>query len=747
MMNKFRSPDDGSFKLVSESIKEIVDLVLSSQLLKEEESKCLESLTSQYQDDKNRNEKRVPNTCMWLLKHPKYLHWRQDSTSRLLWVSADPGCGKSVLSRALVDECLLESNTEATSVCYFFFKENDTSRQDGAKAMCAILHQLLIQKPSLLQHARRDYQPHGVHLRTMFSVLWNLLERAAADPEAGEIICVLDALDECSAIAREELIQQLSRFHSSRDESPTRLKFLATSRPYVNIERAFQSQIDDMTSISLRGEDESETISKEIDLVISVRVRQICSARRPPLDPKVQQTLISCLKKFENRTYLWLYLILDVVRKSLESTKFRLERLVNTLPRTVADAYEKILRRIDEEQAQEARSLLHIVLSAVNPLTLKEMQGALAINEKLEYGNQCQDFNNLELQSEEALRVKIRNLCGLFLSVIDSKVYLIHQTAKEFLISKNFNHGSASLAKPVLKIWKNSFVPAESNLIILKICLSLFFLHRSNKCYFIQYASKNWVFHFQRARIKVDESVLQSILDVCEPQSYMFQSWWQKNKDCLTIAGSNQYSTLTCLMVASWIGLEIVVKMLLKKKSVELNARDYYGRTALHSAATFGHSEVVKLLVEEDDIKLNLQDRNGWTALHSAATYGHLDVVQELVEKDGVGLNLQDTCGRTALFLAVADKEGQTNSLSSTPLRTNLEVLRLLLKKGADVNLGDSTGQTPLLIAEKMEHIIALVKADGIELNLKNRHNRTPLSAHRTCTNLALFISHMEPMS
>ena len=290
-------------------------------------------------------------------------------------------------------------------------------------------------------------------------------------------------------------------------------------------------------------------------------------------------------------------------------------------------------------------------------------------------------------------------------------------------------------------------MPAASNIVILKICLSLFFLRRSNKCYLIRYASQNWVFHFQQARIKVDESVLQAILDICEPRYYMFQSWWHNNKDCLTIARSNQYPTLTCLMVASWIGLEIVVKMLLKKKSVELNAQDYYGRTALHSAATFGHSEVVKLLVEEDDIELNLQDKNGWTALHSAATYGHLEVVQELVEKDDIELNLQDTYSRTALFLAVADEGSQTNSFSSTTSRTNLEVLNFLLKKGADVNLGDSKGQTRLLIAARTEHFKALVKADGIKVNLKNRHSRTPLSAHRIYINLALFILHTESMS
>ena len=573
-MNKFRNPDDGSFKLVSSSLKELADNVVISQAFTEEESKCLEGLASRYQEDKNRIEKRVQNTCMWVLKHPKYLHW-QESTASLLWISADPGCGKSVLSRALVDEGLLKSSV---SVCYFFFKDDDPSRQDAAKAICAILHQLLVQKPALLPYVMRHFRTHRAKLFTMFSMLWDLLEEAAADPQAGEIICVLDALDECREQAR-ELIQQLSRFYSSPNKLQTRLKFLVTSRPYVDIERAFHSTIEDIASINLRGEEESEKISNEIDLVISVRVPQICRARRPPISPKVQQDLISCLSKIKNRTYLWLYFIFDVIQRSLDSTKFRLERLINTLPRSVEDAYEKMLGRIDEEQVQEASCVLHIVVAAVRPLTLREMNIALAINGNLEYGEPCQSYHNLELQSEEAFQEKIRTLCGLFVIIVDSKVYLIHQTAKEFLISTRFNDTPAVFAQRTSRVWKHSLAPVESNLVILKICLSLLLLLSRTKGYpfwnvnpkgLLGYAAYNWVKHFRRAETRINESVLQSTVAVCEPQCSRIWSNWQDK---------------TSLMVGGQKRLKTVVEFLLEKRSIDLNVQDGSGKTALHLAA------------------------------------------------------------------------------------------------------------------------------------------------------------------
>ena len=70
-------------------------------------------------------------------------------------------------------------------------------------------------------------------------------------------------LDECEREAREELIQQLSRFYSAPNISPRRLRFLATSRPYVDVERAFHSETEDMALINLRGEDESGKISEK----------------------------------------------------------------------------------------------------------------------------------------------------------------------------------------------------------------------------------------------------------------------------------------------------------------------------------------------------------------------------------------------------------------------------------------------------------------------------------------------------
>ena len=161
-----------------------------------DELKCLQALrTSDYEQFKNRNPTRLEDTCQWVFQHERFQNWQQSNFSSLLWISADPGCGKSVLSKSLIDKDIKPTTSRA--VCYFFFKEDSEQQKSITNALCALLHQFFGQKWQLIHHALADYVAEGSHLPKSFYKLWNILTRAMTDPRAGEVICVLDALDEC----------------------------------------------------------------------------------------------------------------------------------------------------------------------------------------------------------------------------------------------------------------------------------------------------------------------------------------------------------------------------------------------------------------------------------------------------------------------------------------------------------------------------------------------------------------------
>jgi hypothetical protein len=141
---------------ISERMQQLIDLhtnqVATAQ--REKEVRCLQKLfhsTCPYQARKDRNPDRVSGTCEWFQSHGHFKHWKDTPGSRLLWVSADPGCGKSVLVKFLVDHALKTAGSRTT--CYFFFKDDFEDQKSATSALCAILHQLFAQNEKLSRKA------------------------------------------------------------------------------------------------------------------------------------------------------------------------------------------------------------------------------------------------------------------------------------------------------------------------------------------------------------------------------------------------------------------------------------------------------------------------------------------------------------------------------------------------------------------------------------------------------------------
>lgn len=114
----------------------------------------------------------------------------------------------------------------------------------NTNALCAILHQLFTHDPTgnLIGLALPSHKNYGKNLPQNFSELWRILEKWARSSGTGEIVCILDALDECEKKSRKELIDKLKDLYCQPyhiSHSSSRLKFLITSRPYDDLEAYF----------------------------------------------------------------------------------------------------------------------------------------------------------------------------------------------------------------------------------------------------------------------------------------------------------------------------------------------------------------------------------------------------------------------------------------------------------------------------------------------------------------------------
>jgi len=122
---------------------------------------------------------------------------------------------------------------------------------------------------------------------------------------------------------------------------------------------------------------------------------------------------------------------------------------------------------------------------------------------------------------------------------------------------------------------------------------------------------------------------------------------------------------------------------LIDANSIENSDKD--GRTALLHAVLSKNLKVMKYLITLG-CQINVSDKNGWSPLHYAAQSGNLEMAQILIDSK-IQVDMVDHYGNTALGRAVFNSKGDG------------EMIKLLLKNGADPNLSNNAGISPLKLA------------------------------------------------
>ena len=95
--------------------------------------------------------------------------------------------------------------------------------------------------------------------------------------------------------------------------------------------------------------------------------------------------------------------------------------------------------------------------------------------------------------------------------------------------------------------------------------------------------------------------------------------------------------------------LENIVFLL--EQGANINHQNKNGHNALHFAIARGHPHVIDFILRHTDIDINATDKNGLTALHQAAYRGDMELVDRLVEK-GANVNVTDHHGKTPMMIA-----------------------------------------------------------------------------------------------
>ncbi|KAJ7779511.1 hypothetical protein DFH07DRAFT_1030384 [Mycena maculata] len=622
-------------------------------------------------------------TGRWLLDGDKFIEW-QDNAG-FLWIQGPgfqalirrvAGAGKSVLSSTAISTLItekklykaMENSPPPPAVAFFYFDFRIPEAQRVEAALCRIVLQLSAQSPHPYKVLDEHYDLSKGQTLPTFQELHGILEKLLR--EIGRTYIVLDALDECEVGEFDELVE-----------------FVLTLRacPVRSLPKVSEASL-----VSLLG-----LMEEDIRFFVADEIKT--KSKYKNWRDRTDQIVERIARKSQGMFRLAACLLLELAHCKRAD---KLEEVLENLPNDLFEAYERFLKKIDQEDWVYVEATLRwIMFSDTNrKITLTELTDAIAF-----------DFSNTEPyiykpDYRKANATAIFDwLEGLVIETKaawpdeqdQTRVELAHASVQDYLLSDQFRTKFGC-----------DLNEGRSHTFIARTCIS-YFLYLTNHPLeegtilnypLAVYAAHEWCRHLLH----------------CHDRAILFPAAMRLLED-----GSEQYKALSLLRRyphEQWEGsplylccqegyTEIVSVLLVNNADIN---RGFEDRTPLMVASLEGHKDISHPFkcIGSGNVQPTPGDRHG-TALQIALEGEEMELVQILLE-NGADPNLQ-TDFWYGSPLTIASGQGC------------LQMVHLLLENGADVNQLRPSGcyfGTALIAASAHGHddIVSVLLENGADI-------------------------------
>ncbi|KAJ6194074.1 hypothetical protein J3E72DRAFT_387906 [Bipolaris maydis] len=278
------------------------------------------------------------------------------------------------------------------------------------------LYMLVHRQPSLASHVRRKHDHAGKSLfedANAWVALTEIFVDVLQDAGLGTTYLIVDALDECATD-----LPKLLSFIAKHSSASSRVKWIVSSRNWPDIEEELErAEYKMRLSLELN----TESVAAAVGVFIQQKVCHLAQEKR--YTPDVRDAVLHHLTSNANDTFLWVALVCQDLKAT---PKWNVFKKLTQSPPGLDSLYQRMLQQISEsDSADICLRVLAVTTILYRPVTVAEL---VMLTEQL-----AGFINDLESVRE------IIGLCRSFLTLRDDTVYFVHQSAKDFLITKALN--------------------------------------------------------------------------------------------------------------------------------------------------------------------------------------------------------------------------------------------------------------------------------------------------------------------
>ncbi|KAK3389796.1 hypothetical protein B0H63DRAFT_104197 [Podospora didyma] len=338
-------------------------------------------------------------------------------TSPSLWLRGIPGAGKTILASVIVDAA---RQVQGTTVVFFYCRHDEPTRNSLIGVARSMLAQILEQHPHLLPYFHEKASFSSDVLLTSTKLAKEMIKTALLSCNLTWI--VIDGIDECRRDDRIDIacyFQEVVEASHDTQTGPVRCLFVSQD------DGVARACFQDLPTIDIKGKNQKDLTE------FATAWHMKLEAKFGPLRSK-NCHIANILSARAQGMFIFAELFAKYLNDQLSTSALMKELEPDKLPVKLDHVYERIFQRILESKGDSfvdsVKKTLGWIVCAQRPWRWREIQAAICINME----DQCLDYSDKLLESPT----------GLFASLVelqsDGTVELVHETAREYLVSQQF---------------------------------------------------------------------------------------------------------------------------------------------------------------------------------------------------------------------------------------------------------------------------------------------------------------------